>query len=211
MKKEKTCKKGIGRALGFEGCNTIRKVSLYGKTNFKYGLGIDCRCYSKWLTTTEKGKEILNKTISRVKEPREILEKYREESKKNKSLSYLIQNTVNLCHKYIKLRDKGKPCISCNSNWHNDFHAGHFYKAELYTTLKLNEYNINAQCQKCNLFYDGNEGGYRIGLINRYSKQFLNDLDSLALLDKKERFKWDRNELKKIQEYYKNKIQEYER
>ena len=208
MKKFKICKRGNGKAINFDGCNTERDVALYGKTNFKYGLGIDCGCYAKWLMSSDIGKDILSKTITQVKKPRLDLEIARNESKKNKSLAYLIQNTVNICHKFIRLRDKGKPCISCGGQWHSDFHAGHFYKAELYSSLKLEETNINGQCPKCNLFEEGNESGYRVGLINRYSKGFLSLLDSKALLEKKKGFKWNRIELNKIQKYYKNKIKE---
>ena len=193
---------GCGISLPFSERNGLKTY------NSKYGLGFGCGCFSKWLTNSEDGKKMLKSTITSVQKPRLDLETYKEESKKNKSLSYLIQNTVNSCHEWIRLRDKGKPCISCNGNWHSDFHAGHFYKAELYTTLKLDETNINGQCPKCNLFQDGNEGGYRIGLIKRYSKGFLDLLDSKALLDKMKGFKWDRVKLKEKQEYYKNKLKD---
>lgn len=198
MLKYKKCK-GINKANDFYGCGE----DVLSNTR-KYGL---CQsCYAKWLYTSEKGKEMLSKVITQVKKPREDLEVARSESKKNKSLSYLIQNTINLCHKYIRLRDKGKPCISCGGSWHDDFQAGHFYKAELYSSLKFDETNINGQCQGCNLYKEGNESGYRVGLIKRYSKGFLDLLDSKALLEKKQGFKWDRNELVKIQNYYKSKL-----
>lgn len=208
MKKLKVCKKGNGKAIGFIGCGETLDVSKYGKTNFRYGLGISCGCFSKWLTSSDEGAKILNNTIRKVQEPRKSLEKAKQENKKNKSLSYLIQNTVNICHEYIRLRDKHKPCISCGEHWHDDFQAGHFYKAEKYSSLKFDETNISGQCKGCNLFADGNESGYRVGLINRYSKGFLDLLDSKALLEKHQGFKWDRFKLKEIQEYYKKKLKE---
>ena len=203
----KKCK-GTGKSKGFGCGNPLPFSERNGlKTyNAKYGLGLVCGCFSKWLTNSEDGKKMLTSTITAVQKPRLDLEIAKKESKSNKSLSHLIQNTVNTCHEFIRLRDKGKSCISCGGSWHSDFHAGHFYKAELYTTLKLEETNINGQCPKCNLFQDGNEGGYRLGLIKRYSKGFLDLLDSKALLDKMKGFKWDRVELKKKQNYYKNKI-----
>ncbi|MCP4087026.1 MAG: hypothetical protein GY745_18535, partial [Actinomycetia bacterium] len=92
-----------------------------------------------------------------------------------------------------------------------DFHAGHFYKAELFSTLKLDETNIHGQCEGCNNFNDGNESGYRVGLINRYSKGYVDLLDSKALLDKKQDFKWNRETLKEIRKYYLDKTKELQK
>jgi hypothetical protein len=205
----KVCK-GIGKTKGFGCGEQLPFTERNGLKTYKakYGIGYDCGCYSKWLLNSDEGKEILSKTISKVKEPRLELEKAFAENKKNKSLSYLIQNTVNICHEYIRLRDKNKPCISCNEPWHDEFQAGHFYKAELYSSLKFNESNINGQCKGCNLNKEGNESGYRVGFIKRYSKGQLDLLDSKALLEKKQGFKWDRIKLKEIQNYYKQKLKE---
>lgn len=207
----KKCK-GTGKSKG-SGCG---KIISYTERNglktykSKYGLGYQCGCFSDWLLNSDHGKKILNTTIKKVKEPRERLEKAKEESKQNKSISYLIKNTVNICHSFIRLRDKGKPCISCGEPWHSSFQAGHFYKAENYSTLKFNELNINGQCQGCNLYQNGNESKYRTGFIKRYSKGLLDLLDSKALIDKKTSFKWDREKLKNIQSKYKQKIKDLE-
>ena len=205
----KRCK-GTGKAKGF-GCGSeLPYNERNGLKSYKakYGLGYDCGCFNNWLINSKEGKSILNSTISKVSKPRLDLEKAEIEHKSKKSLSYLIQNTVNICHEYIRERDKNKPCISCGEPWHSGFHAGHFYKAELYSTLKFDENNINGQCQGCNNFNDGNESGYRVGLIKRYSKGYIDLLDSKALLEKKERFKWDRIKLLDIQKYYKQKLKE---
>lgn len=205
----KKCK-GANKAKGF-GCGKVLSFSERNGLKIyksKYGLGFDCGCYSNWLLTSEQGKKILNTTISKVKQPRLELEQAKQESKSNKSLFYLLQNTVNICHEYIRLRDKNKPCISCGEPWHSDFQAGHFYKAELYSSLKFDETNINGQCQGCNLYKEGNESGYRVGFIKRYSKGVLDFLDSKALLEKNKGFKWDRIKLKEIRNYYKLKIKE---
>jgi hypothetical protein len=207
--KIKKCK-GQGKTKGY-GCGVkLPFTSRNGIKSYKskYGLGLNCGCFSDWLLNSNQGKEILTKTIKSVQRPRIELEKAKEENKKNKSLSYLIQNTVNVCHEYIRLRDKYKPCISCNESWHDEFQAGHFYKAELYSSLKFEEKNINGQCKGCNLHKEGNESGYRVGFIKRYSKGELDLLDSKALLEKKDGFKWDRIKLQQIQKYYKQKIKE---
>ena len=193
---------GCGEQLPFSERNGLKTYKA------KYGLGLDCGCYQKWLLNSDTGKEILSQTITKIKEPRIELEKAFEENKKNKSLSYLIQNTVNICHEYIRLRDKYKPCISCGEPWHDDFQACHLYPAGKYSSLKFDEMNISGGCRGCNLFEEGNESGYRVGFIKRYSKGQLDLLDSKALLEKKQGFKWDRIKLKEIQNYYKQKLKD---
>jgi len=134
------------------------------------------------------------------------LDQARKEKKDKQTLQYLKTNVTAICHQYIRERDKELPCISCGAKWNKNFQAGHFKKAELYSNLKYHENNINGQCRVCNLRKDGNEAGYRIGLKNRKGQEILDELDQLAADYKKDSFKWDREELKKIREFYKEKL-----
>jgi len=131
--KRKPCK-GINKAKGFESC---------GKDTLKRVYGLCSSCYAKWLYTTDEGKEKIERLTLKITKPKRELEQAIKESKKNKSLSWLLINVKNTCHEYIRLRDKGKPCISCGNSWHSDFQAGHFYKDELFSSIKFNELNIH--------------------------------------------------------------------
>ena len=130
------------------------------------------------------------------------LEKARADKSIKNTLEALKKSVMTVCHKYIRLRDKYKPCISCNAIWNADFQAGHFYKAELYSNLKFNSKNINGQCRKCNLRKDGNEAGYRKGLIERFGVGHVNRLDKKALDYRSQDFKWDREKLKEERTIY---------
>jgi len=200
----KTCK-GNGKAKGY-GCSTLVPVSLYGQSNRIYGLGKSCGCYSKWLTTSKEGKEKLNRSILKATAPREKLQQARTHKKEFDKLGTLIKNTVIICHKYIRQRDKHKPCISCGEPWTDSHQAGHFYKAELFSTLKFNEDNIHGQCVGCNIRKEGNESQYRVNLPDRIGIDQYNELNRLAGLEKKSTFKWSRTELKRISNYYKQKL-----
>ena len=163
-------------------------------------------CYSKWLLTTKEGQNKLNKATVKANKPRKELSEARSHKKEFERLGTLIKNVSIICHKYIRERDKYKPCISCGEPWNDKHQAGHFYKAELFSTLKFNEDNINGQCQGCNLYKEGNESQYRVNLPERIGTERYNELNRLAALEKKTDFKWSRTDLNKIRNYFKLKL-----
>ena len=85
--------------------------------------------------------------------------------------------------RWIRLRDVGKKCISCNVLLTDirTFDAGHYYPAFTYPNLLFNEYNVNGQCKmNCNNMLSGNLIEYRKGIIQRYGDEVLKELDSIA-------------------------------
>lgn len=204
MIKEKKCS-GKTKAQGFKGCGKMTKVEF-----LKYGL---CKsCYPDFLLSDERGKVIMQKAIIHASKPRLQQEKNKSElqaaekfKKDRDKLNYLLVNVGNECHKFVRKRDEFKPCISCGTSYNTNFQAGHFYKAQLFSNLKFNENNIHGQCPQCNLLKEGNESGYRVGLLQRYGQGFVNNLDSLAQHYKKNVFSWEREELEEIRNYFKLK------
>jgi hypothetical protein len=197
--KKKPCK-GTGIAKGY-GCGkpTIHRV---------YGIGKLCGCYSNWLLTSEAGKIKLQKATLKATEPRRELEKEQKARQERRSLSYLLQNTINTFHKYIRARDKGKPCIACGVPYKSNFHASHFFSAGKYSSLRFHEDNVHAGCQKCNLFLEGNIDEYTQRLPSRIGQERFNKLLELAKEYKRNGFKWDREELNRIRNYYKQKLKD---
>tara|TARA_R110002096_G_scaffold423748_1_gene631196 strand:+ start:1762 stop:2367 length:606 start_codon:yes stop_codon:yes gene_type:complete len=196
--KPKKCK-GTGIAQGY-GCGTITRHRTLG-------LGKMC-CYANWLLTSENGKIRLAKATLKVTATRKEFEKYKVERRQRIGLTTLLESVKKSCHQFVRLRDKGKPCISCGTEWHQDFQAGHFFKAELFSTIKFNELNIHGQCVQCNIRKEGNESEYRLNLPKRIGKESYEDLIVLAEQDHKTAFKWDREVLKGIRTYYNKKIKE---
>jgi hypothetical protein len=195
--KPKKCK-GTGKAIG-HGCGELQFERVYG-------LGKKCKCYQNWLLTSDAGKEQLSKITLKVTSPRLELEKAEKTLKDRKKLGFLLTNVKNICHEYIRLRDVNLPCISCGIPYNESFQAGHFAKAELYSNLKFDEKNINGQCQQCNLRKEGNESGYRAGLIQRYGKEHLDYIDERIMQYKRNNFEWERDLLIETREYYKQKL-----
>jgi len=177
MIKDKKCK-GQGKALGY-GCGKVIDVR-----ERVYGLGKSCGCYSKWLTTTDAGAEILSKSIAKVQRARLSYENEKEQHIYQSKLKLAKNNTKLVVHRYVRERDKYKPCISCGVHWNSEFQCGHFYKAELFETLKYNLDNLNGQCKGCNLHKDGNVQNYSIELPKRIGQARYDALVKLAEVDK---------------------------
>lgn len=192
--KPKPCKST--KTKGF-GC---KKVIL----NRVFGL---CQeCLPKWYRETTEGQKQLEKVLNPIKKKREEKERFKKEYTERKSLPALLNSVRDACHSYIRERDKGLPCISCGCEWKSDFDAGHFYSAAKFSNLKFDENNLGGQCVQCNRYNYGNVENYRIGLINRYGKEYVDLIDAKASLYDPTKFKWDKEELVKLRAYYREKL-----
>ena len=91
--------------------------------------------------------------------------------KELKSAGDYIKEAQAAVNKYIRLRDRNKPCVSCGSNpkqkHGGSFDAGHYRSRGSASHLRFNILNIHKQCVKCNRFNSGNAVDYRIELIKR--------------------------------------------
>jgi hypothetical protein len=98
---------------------------------------------------------------------------------------------LNICQKvfntYIRTRDKGKPCVSCDKFLkENDVNASHFFSVGSSPNLRFNEDNVHSSCIKCNKELHGNIIEYALRLpkrigIERYN-QLVKDRNKPALL-----------------------------
>ena len=124
----------------------------------------------------------------------------KEQKDKLKTLSQYESEAKKEFQKYIRFRDKDLPCISCGTK-KALFDGGHFRKAEIYLGLIFDERNVHKQCRKCNRYLGGNEGEYRVGLVNRFGEDFVKQLenDSIRLRN----YKYSKQQLIDIKEHYK--------
>lgn len=77
---------------------------------------------------------------------------------------------------YIRERDKGKNCISCDVPLTGKYDAGHFYSVGAYPNLRFNENNTAGQCVHCNRHKHGNINEYVLRLPNRIGLDNYNKL-----------------------------------
>lgn len=121
----------------------------------------------------------------------------------NSDKNVLKRNAQRVFNKYIRLRDKGKPCISCGKEHDGKFDCGHFKPRGNYSALAFNEDNCSAQCQKCNRFLAGNLVNYKKNLIKKIGLNRVEKLEATT-----ETKKWTVEELNEIIETYRQKIED---
>ena len=117
------------------------------------------------------------------------------------TLSDYLKLTQQVVNKYIRVRDEGLNCISCNLPPKKK-NAGHYYSQGGHSAVRFDEDNIHLQCEHCNTFLSGNLLNYQIGIEKRIGGEKLMQLQAKAHDVKK----WTKEELKEIIEIYKKKI-----
>ena len=121
---------------------------------------------------------------------------------KLKTVQDLLKEAQIVFNKYIRLRDKGLPCISCQNPNPKKINAGHYISSGKSKYLTFNLYNVNIQCEYCNTYKHGNLIEYRINLIKKIGIKKVEYLEANRHKTKK----YTRQELISIIDEYKKKI-----
>jgi hypothetical protein len=140
----------------------------------------------------------------------EVKEKnWKKKKSKMKMDLMTIQDYVKLAqqvfNKYIRLRDAGNVCISCQKKPLKT-NAGHFYNANNHWSVRFDERNVHLQCEHCNTYLSGNLIYYRENLLKKIGIEEFENLSDEAMKTRK----FTIEELKEIISTYKKKIKELE-
>lgn len=145
---------------------------------------------------------IIDKAKHKIK--REKTKERDKAKEKLKTHSEWLNDLQKIFNKYIRLRDKDKPCISCGCSLVGKYDAGHYFSVGAYPNIRFNEDNVHGQCVACNQHKHGNTIEYSLSLpmrigIERYETllQIRNEPLKLTIEEIKEKIK-----------YYKLKIKE---
>ena len=120
-----------------------------------------------------------------------------------KTLQDWLKEAQTIFNKYVRLRDSGLWCISCNLPPKKK-NAGHYFSSGGHSNVRFDEDNVHLQCEACNTFLSGNLLQYQIGIQKKIGAQKLLELQKRAHITKK----WTIDELKEIIETYKKKVNE---
>ncbi|MBW2106613.1 MAG: recombination protein NinG [Deltaproteobacteria bacterium] len=141
--------------------------------------------------------------LIRKKQEKMYRKETRERKKKLKSKSDWLKEAQTVCNKYIRMRDKGKPCISCGKedNGQHQRHASHFKSMGNCSPLRFHEMNIHASCMRCNSYLSGNLLKYKNSLIKKHGKEIVGWMEAQT-----QTYSWDIEDIKEVKKYYKQKI-----
>ena len=128
-----------------------------------------CRCGTEYIQYTSLQTRCPRCLAKRAQEVREKKERkaHREAKDRIKSRSDWLREAQAAFNKYIRLRDKDEPCISCGRHHQGQYHAGHYRSVGAAPELRFNLFNVHKQCAPCNNHKSGNAIEYRINLVNK--------------------------------------------
>lgn len=123
---------------------------------------------------------------------------------KEKSVAQLIQELQQVFNLYVRSRDKGKPCISCDDKYPSD--AGHLFKKSTRPGMRFHPMACHLQCRNCNSIDDGNYEAFCTGLAKRYGPEYLEAVIQDANESRRNTHKWSRSELHETIKFYRDAI-----
>jgi hypothetical protein len=112
-----------------------------------------------------------------------------------------LKEAQTIFNKYIRLRDMGLLCVSCNTVPKKK-NAGHYFSSGGHSNVRFDEDNVHLQCEHCNTYLSGNLLNYQIGIEKRIGADKLIELQAKAHIEKR----WTVDELKEIIKKYKTKV-----
>jgi hypothetical protein len=121
-------------------------------------------CMSYECQVTYATAHALKSQEKRVKADRK---ETREKKQALKTRSQWMKETQSEVNRYVRLRDKNLPCISCGRFHDGQYHAGHYRTVGSAPELRFEVSNIHKQCAPCNNHLSGNLINYRKGLVQK--------------------------------------------
>lgn len=143
---------------------------------------------------------------ARGKTPKKQKKELKELKERLKTKGQHLKELQIIFNKFIRLRDKGKNCISCDAKIKGNGHASHFFSVGSNPALRFNENNAHCSCEYCNTYLHGNLYEYSIRLPERIGEREYQKL----LASKGEKLHLSIPEIEMLKTIYKNKIKDLE-
>jgi len=117
------------------------------------------------------------------------------------TLQDYLKMTQQVFNKWIRQRDAGLNCISCDKPCKKE-NAGHYFSSGGHANVRFDENNVHLQCEYCNTFLHGSLIEYGVNLEKKIGK------DEFIILREKayETRKFTKIELKELIKIYKERL-----
>jgi len=159
--------------------------------NFTPFSTLDKHCY-----VCKKTEQAL-KNLAKIKKDK--VKKQKEDLLTTSDYLKMAQQVFN---KWVRLRDKDLPCISCGKEINGVRHASHYLSSGGHSAVRFHPDNVWVSCYKCNVMLSGNGIEYRMRLIKKIGLERVEWLEENGHEVKR----WTKDELKELITKYKNLI-----
>lgn len=162
---------------------------------------------AKYCTTCKRIRALEMQKQSRLRSIERLKTKVKKTKKKakTKTLAQWKKTTQRVFNKWIRTRDEGRGCISCLKKTSSVWHAGHYLSVGSKSALRYEENNCHLQCLSCNTYKHGNLVLYRINLVDKIGEEQVKKLENR----RNEIKKWTREELKRIRDDCRKKMERH--
>jgi hypothetical protein len=145
-------------------CKELFKPKYF---NQKYHLDRD-ECL-KAMIQENRDKESKRIIQNQRKEKSDWAKEKKERKEANLTHSQWLQILQKTFNTFIRIRDAGNPCISCQTTSKDVVYAaGHFWTVKGFPSVRFDEDNLHLQCNAhCNMYLAGNINEYRPRLIEK--------------------------------------------
>jgi len=137
------------------------------------------------------------KNLAKIKK-----EKVKKQKEDLLTTSDYIKMAQQVFNKWVRLRDKDQPCISCGKEINGVRHASHYLSSGGHSAVRFHPDNVWVSCYKCNVMLSGNGIEYRMRLIKKIGLERVEWLEENGHEVKR----WTKDELKELITKYKNLI-----
>lgn len=142
--------------------------------------------YAIELRTKEKVKAEAKRIKAQHEAEKEGRQRRQAKRESFKTKSQWDKEAQSAFNRYIRIRDEGKPCVSCGrplvgkSNYltGSAIDASHYRSRGAASHLKFNVFNVHSACTRCNRQLSGNAVEFRIRLIDRIGLERVERLES---------------------------------
>ena len=111
-------------------------------------------------------------------EEKNAAKRVRERKMEVKPLSYWMKRAQAAVNRYVRVRDRDLPCISCGRHHTGQYHAGHYRSVAACSSMRFYTLNINKQCSVCNTHLSSNAIQYRLALVEKYGANTVECIES---------------------------------
>jgi len=138
----------------------------------------ECKAeFTPWVSTQLVCSPKCGIEYARKKEAKKQAKELKERKKKLMTKSEWMKLAQAEFNKFIRLRDKDEPCISCGRHHQGQYHAGHYRTVGANPELRFEELNCHKQCSVCNNHKSGNIVDYRINLVRKIGQEAIDWLE----------------------------------